>query len=307
MPQADFTSNESQYSDTKPAMKVCTSVHRPQYVNRRRDLECFNGTNGIDVEDWVEDVKEHLSGTGYDAEYMAEFVRDLVMVIAKRELRARKLCKPGVEVSDMYDALISTFGNLGDEDMALETFYSRSQETDESILELSLSQCGLWDKVGNDKGRDKALKARLTGAVNDKGLGQELRRLQLEQPLLRFILFLARAIAWVKENKKISKVIAQVGVSGNNQLGDQRETVQSQIDKLTVFVGKLTEEVQRDRESGPSRFAGRCWVCGALGHRAVQCERNGQVRGQLRWQGRGQYQGYDHGRGNIQRYNQGNE
>ena len=85
----------------------------------------------------------------------------------------------------MYDAIISTFGNLGDEDMALETFYSRSQETDESILELSLSLCGLWDKVGNGKGRDKALKARLTGAVNDKGLGQELRRLQLEQPLLR--------------------------------------------------------------------------------------------------------------------------
>ena len=108
MPQADFTSNESQDSDTKPAMKVCTSVHRPQYVSRRRDLECFNGTNGIDVEDWVEDVKEHLSGTGYDAEYMAEFVRDHVMGIAKRELRARKLCKPGVEVSDMYDALIST-------------------------------------------------------------------------------------------------------------------------------------------------------------------------------------------------------
>ena len=98
---------------------------------------------------------------------------------------------------------------------------------------------------------------------------------------------------------KIPKVIAQVSVSGNNQLGDQRETVQSQIDKLTFLVGKLTEEVQRGRESGPPSFAGRCWVFGALGHRTVHGERNGQ--------GKGQYQGYDKGLGNIYGHNQGNE
>ena len=104
----------------------------------------------------------------------------------------------------------------------------------------------------------------------------------------------------MKENKKIPTVIAQVGVSGNNQLGDQRETVRSQIYKLTVLIGKLTEDVQRGRDIGPHSFAGRYWVCGALGHREVQCEINGQGRGQPRWQGRSQYQGYDQGRCNIQ-------
>ena len=136
-----------------------------------------------------------------------------------------------------------------------------------------------------------ALKARFTGAVS--ALKRELRRhiqyrlqcLQEENPSLKFIRLISRAIEWGKSYNH-SYDINRIIIEGTYQMSEFRQKVEVQIEHLTGSVSKIMERLTyyRKYDIGDSETDIRihCWTYGLSGHiviyHVIECKAFGNEK-----------------------------
>ncbi len=156
-------------------------------------------------------------------------------------------------------------------------------QTSEDLVTCSLSLVDLFDRIVElDSSfavrRDTLLKDRLSEAVHDEGLCREIRRLNIENPMLSFFGLRDRAITWLgtANGLGIKKPVAEEVVSTRDFSKLKDEIVQEVVKALDSRGSTIPKRTVNPSTAGNvqrSTDARVCWECGSAEHMKRDCDK----------------------------------
>ena len=272
--------------DMKPApMQV-----QPMYISTSRKVDRFRdkpvNASDITIQEWVEDVRVVLTSRKMRVEEQAAFVVEHLAGKARQEILGR-----GDSVKNdperIFTTLLKVFGDGDSLAVLQQKFFSYQQKEREDLLTCSLGLVDLYDRICQlDRSyvacRDSALKGRLAEAVRDESLRRELRRLNIESPLLSFFDVRDRAIEWLGQTGSRKSTVVQEVSSKCESGGDailellkkQTEQLKQQQQQINDILSSTYRKPGwgRGQSSATRSFRPlRCFRCNATDHFVKDC------------------------------------
>lgn len=291
-------------------LEIKSQIKQPQvYIKSERKIPKLAGRPVKDtdpeVDDWIYDMKEHLSTIPTDVGKV-EFVLDHLIGGAKTEVRLRPQ-EMKQTADNILQIIEDTYKSQDTLAQMKHKFYERVQKENESLESYSLTLMKMLRSISRKEGgelpnREKILTEKFVDGVQDPQLKRELRKYSLENPKLPFIEFRARILMWVDDQQpKVEKTVAvkKLTVEKESQsdeilkmLHKQQEILvkqQQQIEMLTQLTQQSRQTIpyqvpNRGIYRGRGRGRGRrpfgrtnsssviiCYNCKAEGHKRNEC------------------------------------
>ena len=251
-----------------------TSAIRPIYIAPGRRLDTFQGRpahpSDQTAHDWVAGVRAQLELRGMVGKEAAAFIREHLVGDARREVNGR-----GAEVTEdpekIFNVLVRVFGDGNALPQLQQQFYSYQQGHAQDLLRCSLQLVEIYDRmVALDKSQEahpeSALKNRFAEAVRDESLKRELRRLNIDQPGLKFFDLRDRAIQWLGPSSQRPKEATVKTIATDQGV---LELIQKQMENQQKQLDQLQSLLVNRRNVSPGGF--RCYHCNEKGHIRRNC------------------------------------
>ena len=199
------------------------AIAQPLYLATSRKLERFRDrpekATDLTIEEWMADIKGHLTSRQLKEADQAPFVVDHLVGKARQEVLGRGTAV-SMNARTIFEVLTKVFGD-GNSLPQLQQRFFAYQQRNEDLLTCSLNLVALYDRIGDHDasfraGRNTALKGRLAEAVRDEGLQRELRRLNMECPQLSY--FEVRDREHLAQENTLIDVQQFIRISAANEL-----------------------------------------------------------------------------------------
>ena len=242
--------------NSKPEPSVEAS---PLYVTSRR-LEKFRDrprtTTDPNIHEWIGDMKAHLDSQRLSKSQKAAVVMEHLSGTARLEIQGRG---PTVttDPDEIFAVLSKVFGDGDSLAQLMSRFYAYQQKPGDDLLTTSIDLFSIYQRMidldrylGDDKNR--VLKDRLAEAVLDDGLKRELRRLNIEAPMLSYFEARDRAIHWLGNCRSD---LPHPRKAVNQELPTAVDPLVQMLQEQQELMKSLSAEV-KELKTNPSRSRG---------------------------------------------------
>lgn len=219
--------------------KVC-------YVNREKKFTKFSG-KPEEVHDFVSEIGKYVKNRFKDEEDKIQYILEHLEKKPKTEIQLRTFSGKH-SADEVLDLIVSIFGIKDSKIQIQQKFFSRSQETNESLEDYSHALMTILIEMQTIvpdlvKEFDSMLKERMAEGVKELSLRRELKRLNIERPNLEFHEFRELAYKWISEStsKKGYATCAEVSTESMSfqNLEKLVKEQQVQLTNLTAAVERL--------------------------------------------------------------------
>ena len=229
--------------------RVAAENKNPVIIQTKPDKKISKFGISDDVDDWIDTVSCYISKFKTELEKV-DFVLNHLEKGPYTEVRF-KIDRQKSTASEVFQILQEVYGVKQTLIQLQQEFFTRQQEPDESMTDYSyvlMEKMIVMEKQGSTAFRntDEMLKERFAEGIRNVNLRRELRRLNREQPKLKFFQLRDHADRWSKDEELAHEVAVQESVTLDNLFHVFQEQQQE--------IKKLNEAVQtRMRGSRGSR------------------------------------------------------
>jgi hypothetical protein len=244
---AQFGELESKYKESRDKVKELEereSGDRPVVVSREKKPKKFSGLEG-NVSDWILDMKSFLGSRPFKSCEKVEHVLDSLEHPAKTEVKLQ-LDIRNTTVDKLFDVLKKTFG-VRESPVELERkFFDRNQKPNESLNEYSYALIELLFPLQEfhirfKDDQDKYLNEKLADGVRNVNLKRELKRINLENPTIKFWELRSRGLRWLEDEPTTKQ-----GTHCNEMQSNvkSKDPVQTSLDEIIKLQKQQQEQLQ---------------------------------------------------------------
>ena len=246
-------------SDVKAELAKKDKTIVTKVIQSNQKLRKFAGDTK-DVKDWVIEAKRAVNLQGLDGRHAVDFILSHLEKEARQEIRYT-LDEETCTVEEVYEG----FAELVTANEALDEFYSRKQEEEESIRDFSYGLMNLLERVVTIDptcvaNKDLFLRERFMEKIREKYLRKYLKSRIRQNPGMKFKEVREEALCWAEEDmgstakpQKKKAFAHEVGVSEDPQLCEPAQSsgfnlLQKELKETKCQLGQLIEMQKQQQE-----------------------------------------------------------
>ena len=181
-------------------------------VRSKPDSKVPKFNENMDVEDWIDSIRSHLTNLSSNREQV-DFVMNHLDSKPYREVRLR-IERKKASFDQIFDVLIDVFGIHQTQLELQEEFFMRKQQTGENIDDYAYTLMDLVITMENKHHMNQAdadamLKSHFANGVSNINLRHELCRLNRDRDSFSFTDLRQRAHIWIKEHEETTDTLTE--------------------------------------------------------------------------------------------------
>lgn len=285
-----------------PTQTNRTTTERLVFLPREKKCPIFQGSSGIDIDDWVDEARACMRVRHLSSADQAYFLFDHLEGQPREEIKHRSR-EEREDPEAIIEILYELYG-CSQSYMALqEAFFSRKQQEGESLLEFSIALMKLMEKVKAHApegtfNADVLLRDQFVEHVCDGSLRRELKQLIRREPTTTLISIRKEAIRWEREGMPegprarsfslpsggegaygfpVASCAATRGAMGGGPVSQEFKELKEMLRQQQSQINQLTQSIAALQ--GPTRRVGFsrdgpviCRRCQRPGHYARECD-----------------------------------